>query len=152
MSNFFIGMRSTRVLNLDRLIWAGLRAIVLVVSCLAGTVCNAPMSVANALPSTTPNSPSAALTVTLQGSVGGGMASRAVDVDVDGNLAWLGTGLGLTVLDLSDAASPAPIARLDLPGMPYDIVRQGDRAYVALHEAGLAVLDLADPRRPRLTG
>jgi len=84
--------------------------------------------------------------VELVGHIGG--VTEAVFVQ--GNYAYIGEGPGLTILDISNPASPTVVGKT--PPLP-DIVRgvyvSGSYAYVAVDEAGLQVVDVSNPRRPR---
>jgi hypothetical protein len=52
------------------------------------------------------------------GGIGGSLAGLAVN----GTVAYIGEGSSLTVLDISDTAHPARVARLPLATLPADMV------------------------------
>jgi len=54
----------------------------------------------------------------------------------------------LSILDYSDAASPAVLGELTLPGTPRDVVVEGSRAYFAIAFDGVVVVDVSDPAHP----
>ncbi len=56
---------------------------------------------------------------------------------------------GLEILDISDPAAIVPVSRLS--GMGWEgMARSGDRLYVASRTEGVVVVDIADPRAPRV--
>lgn len=87
----------------------------------------------------------AAENVELVGQFGG-----AIDaVDVQGDFAYVGEGLRLTILDISNPAQPVAVGQSSpLLGAVLDIVVAGDYAYIAAGKAGLLIVDVADPTNP----
>ena len=83
------------------------------------------------------------------GQIGGAMSFA---LDVAGRYAYLGQGLDLLALDVSNPMSPTRVARLKLPHAARDIAVSGDFVLVAAHEAGLLVVDGADPVEMRVVG
>ena len=79
------------------------------------------------------------------GQVGG----PTQDVAVQGNYAYVGVGLRLVVLDISN---PAALRELGLtapfPHFVSDVVVSGTRAYVAAGGSRLRVVDISNPARP----
>ncbi len=70
-------------------------------------------------------------------------------VDVQGDYAYVGTGLRLIVLDVSDPANPTEAgSTTPFPYVVEDIVVSGTLAYVAAGGAGLCVVDVSDPADP----
>ncbi|NIM18756.1 MAG: T9SS type A sorting domain-containing protein [Candidatus Latescibacteria bacterium] len=66
-----------------------------------------------------------------------------------GDVAYFGDGVVLNIMDFSDPAAPVLLARLELPGLEiHDLCVVGFHAYVANHEAGLRVIDVAQPSEP----
>lgn len=54
--------------------------------------------------------------------------------------------------DISDPTMPREIGRIDGLGNPWQLVADGDRAYVADNAQGLVVLDIGDPAAPTVVG
>jgi hypothetical protein len=88
----------------------------------------------------------------------GGLAHH---VEIDGNRAyvlvdrsavshrwWLG-GARLAIVDISEPRLPQLVGDLDIAGEPSGLLVDGTRVYVAGH-AGLEVIDISDPVRPRM--
>jgi len=74
-------------------------------------------------------------------------------VAVQGNYAYVGIGLRLTVLDISDPANPRELgATAPFPYFVQGIAVSGTRAYVAAGGAGLRIVDISDPARPSELG
>jgi hypothetical protein len=84
----------------------------------------------------------------------------AESIQVIGPRAYLGTNLGLVILDLSNPAKPAVLGSY-AHAEPYsisDIKVTADRAYMTFANwgssdyGGMDVVDISDPARPRLVG
>lgn len=74
----------------------------------------------------------------------------ALAVTCSGHLVFVGTAKsGLHIRDLADPANPRPLAQLPLPGIVQHITIHGPLALVATN-AGLAIVDVRNPRRPLL--
>jgi parallel beta-helix repeat protein len=74
-------------------------------------------------------------------------------VDVQGHYAYVGVGLRLVVLDVSDPAAPTEVGcTTPFPYFVEDIVVSGTLAYVAAGGAGLRVVDVSDPAHPTELG
>jgi hypothetical protein len=73
-------------------------------------------------------------------------------VTAQGEMAVLGSGLWLKVLDIVDPAAPALLGELLLPGVVRDVALQDSLAYVAADRAGLLIVDLHNPSSPVLRG
>lgn len=71
-----------------------------------------------------------------------------VDCDVSRNLAFVGIGGSVIVLDISDPASPQELGTLSTVGLIRDFSCVGDYLYVADWDFGLRVLSIADPSNP----
>jgi hypothetical protein len=84
------------------------------------------------------------------GHIGG--VTRAVAVQ--GNYAYIGEGPRLTILDISDPASPTVVGKMDpLPDIVRGVAVAGDYAYVADgYYGGLRVVDVSDPSNPTEAG
>jgi hypothetical protein len=72
-------------------------------------------------------------------------------VNVKGAFAYIWWGGALRVVDLSAAATPVVRANYPLPAAGNQAQMIGNVAYV-LSMAGLTILDLTDPLKPRLLG
>lgn len=87
--------------------------------------------------------------VELVSQVGG--SSRAVFVR--GNIAYVGLGSSLHLVDVSSPGSPVLFGKVTLPGLVEDIfVSASLHAYVANGKFGLRIVDVSDPRSPREIG
>lgn len=74
-------------------------------------------------------------------------------VAIEGNTAYVGKGLRINVLDVSDPANPLLIGMSDtFPDVILDIAIEGDTAFVAAGNAGLQIVDIADPAKPKWIG
>jgi len=93
---------------------------------------------------------------------GGGLVLQLVEqfggevnaIAAAGHLAYVGVGPRLVVLDAGDPDAPHLVGRSEvLPGVVADLDAAGDYAFVLLDSvAGLQVLDVADPARPKVVG
>lgn len=78
---------------------------------------------------------------------------RARGIAVQGELAYIGVGPRLVVLDVANPLSPSVVGESALlRGEPYRIVVQGRYAYLAAGAGGLLVVDVVDPGNPREVG
>jgi hypothetical protein len=69
-------------------------------------------------------------------------------VDVSGERAYVGNGMGFLVLDVSNPAEPTLLGKTLLPGEIWDVAVAGEFAFAACADAGLQILDVSDPTRP----
>ena len=82
------------------------------------------------------------------GHIGGSTEAVAVQ----GDYAYIGEGPRLTILDISDPASPTVVGKtLPLPGIVQGVAIAGDYAYVA-GGGGLVVVDVSNPANPTEVG
>ena len=66
-------------------------------------------------------------------------------VAVQGNTVYIGKGLRINVLDVSDPANPLLMGMSDtFSDMILDIAIEGNTAFVAAGKAGLQIVDIAD--------
>ncbi len=77
-------------------------------------------------------------------------------VDLKGPIAYLASsGNGrksfLQTLDLRTPSNPALLASLELPGEALDVSVAASHAFVCLGPDGMAIVDVSDPRAPRIT-
>ncbi len=83
----------------------------------------------------------------------GHMGGFSVAVFVQGNYAYIGEGLRLTILDISNPATPNVIGKTaPLAGLIWDIYVSGSIAYVASGSGGLQVIDISSPTAPTRVG
>ncbi|MEW5878748.1 MAG: hypothetical protein AB1751_11865 [Acidobacteriota bacterium] len=73
----------------------------------------------------------------------------AYAVVVSGNLAYLGSGTNLVILDLTDPRSPRPLASLDVGSFVFGLAVSGAYVFVAAGQVGLRIVDASDPTAPR---
>jgi hypothetical protein len=70
-------------------------------------------------------------------------------IDVDGNHAYVGVGLRIEVLDITDRTKPYAIGATSiLDGFVTDVQMVSDRLFVTLDKGGLSVIDISDPTQP----
>jgi len=70
-------------------------------------------------------------------------------VAVQGNYAYVGVGLRLVVLDISNPAALREVGlTAPFPHFVSDVAVSGTRAYVAAGGSGLRVVDISNPARP----
>jgi len=70
---------------------------------------------------------------------------------VVGSRGYATIGARFVVLDLADPRQPNPVGKSEpLPDVANDIAVAGDHAFVALMSGGVAIVDIAEPRRPAL--
>ena len=69
-------------------------------------------------------------------------------VFVEGDYAYIGNGAVMTILDISDPASPVQVGEIETPGVVRDIHVSHHHAFVADGQASLRVIDVRDPSRP----
>lgn len=83
----------------------------------------------------------------------GQFASAALAVYAQGDLAYLGLGARLAVLDVSDPAQPGLLGQtVPLPDFVQDVSVSQGYAYLAAGWGGLIVVDVRDPARPAAVG
>jgi len=83
------------------------------------------------------------------GHIGGSTYS----VFVQGNYAYIGQGPHLTILDISNQASPSVVGKTaPFPDIVQDIYVSGDYAYVTSLYSGLRVVDISVPSNPTEVG
>ena len=80
------------------------------------------------------------------------IAAPASIVHADGSVAVLANGNTLTLLDISVPDAPDRRGTLTLTDQVWDLVVDGDRAYVANGFVGLVVVDLSDSDTPVVLG
>jgi hypothetical protein len=62
--------------------------------------------------------------------------------------AYVGSGYALVILNVSAPSRPWHVGSLPLPGVVRGITIEGSYAYIAAGEAGLRIVDIADPAAP----
>lgn len=87
-------------------------------------------------------------TFTLVGSIAG----SADLVEVAGSTAYIAGGKTLTLVDVSDPASPKRAGAYTFPELIWGVTVSGSTAYVAADTYGLAILDATNPASPVLRG
>ena len=74
-------------------------------------------------------------------------------VAVEGNTVYVGKGLRINVLDVSDPVNPLLMGMSDtFSDMILDIAIEGNTAFVAAGKAGLQIVDVTHPAEPKLIG
>jgi hypothetical protein len=71
-------------------------------------------------------------------------------VAIGGTYAYLGTNVGITVVDIADPAAPVIVAQMDLPTNVSSLGAFGDRLLASGNE--VVLFDVRDPARPRREG
>eukprot|EP01064_Diplonema_japonicum_P039566 TRINITY_DN9957_c0_g1_i1.p1 TRINITY_DN9957_c0_g1~~TRINITY_DN9957_c0_g1_i1.p1 ORF type:complete len:386 (+),score=76.18 TRINITY_DN9957_c0_g1_i1:44-1201(+) len=94
-------------------------------------------------------------TAKMVGSLGGAkghLRGLSWGVAVQHDLAYVADwGHGLTIVNVTNTASPVLVAELETPGNPSDVSVVGGYAYVAELD-GMCVVDVHDPANPRVVG
>ena len=80
------------------------------------------------------------------------LETTAYDVAIDSSTAYLASSEGLTVVDIDPQFPPRVIGRQSLPGRSRAIALGDHLAYLVSPEAGLWIVDVADPKQPRVIG
>jgi len=95
-----------------------------------------------------------ALLTVLPAPVAIGSWTQAVDnVTLGNGLAWLARGeAGVSVLNVTDPASPSLLGNYDTPGLAVAVRLAGNLACVADRFGGLKILSVANPASPVLLG
>lgn len=76
--------------------------------------------------------------------------SAAVGLCLEEGLLLFGDGPDLVAVDVTEPAAPRILGRTAMPSAVTDVAFSGGCAYVATASDGLRVVDLSDPRSPRL--
>ena len=72
----------------------------------------------------------------------------AVAVDIQRNLAFLGVGGGVYVVDISNPSQPIKLSEIRTRGVVYALTYNNNRLYIACCEAGLEIWELTNPNSP----
>ncbi len=76
-------------------------------------------------------------------------------LDVEGSVAYLGSGAGLLTLDVSNPADPTRLGAVGLPAVVRGVDESGGHTYVTVsvgYDGSLQVLDTSDPTEPQPLG
>jgi hypothetical protein len=73
-------------------------------------------------------------------------------IRVDGGRAYVAAGNTLTILDISNPATPRRTGAYDFPDRIWGFSVAGARAYVACDLYGIGILDVSNPVKPTLSG
>ena len=73
-------------------------------------------------------------------------------VAVDGNTAYIGAGVYLWILDITNKSAPAFLGSVQLPDIVRGIAVSGGFAYIADYYSGLRVVDVSNPAFPDEVG
>ncbi len=90
------------------------------------------------IPSPTPDP------LNILGAIGG----NARAVAIQGDLAFVGEGPNLDVIQITDPSNPAILSRVHLPDLIQRIAVSGSMVYVAAYGAGLQIVDVSNPAAP----
>ena len=80
------------------------------------------------------------------------LETAAHDVAMDSSIAYLASSEGLTVVNIDPQFPPRVIGRQSLPGRGQAIALGDHLAYLIRPEAGLWIVNVADPKQPRVVG
>jgi hypothetical protein len=69
-------------------------------------------------------------------------------VEVRGNIAYVGLGTRLGVVDLADPTKPTLLRAIELHGIVHGLALQGNDLYCAQGSGGMSVFDVSDPVDP----
>jgi len=73
-------------------------------------------------------------------------------VDVVNNIAYIGNGSALEILDISNPANPVKLGQVVTPSVVSGIKVSGNYAYVADESDGLRIIDVSNPTNPQEVG
>jgi len=79
----------------------------------------------------------------------GRMGGVTYDAAVDGDYAYIGQGMDLVVLNISDVSNPSEVGRITTPSLIVSIEVSGDYAYIA-DSSGLVIVNITDPEEPAI--
>ncbi|WP_298933580.1 hypothetical protein [uncultured Ramlibacter sp.] len=80
-------------------------------------------------------------------------SGQALGVTVSGSYAYVADGFnGLTIIDISNPASPTLVGTYDTSGYALGVAVSGSYAYVADEGAGLRIINISNPASPTLVG
>lgn len=83
------------------------------------------------------------------GSVGG----ASDGLTMQGNIAYLGEGTSVSILDVSDVARPQKLANLTFPSLVWDMDIEGSLLFVANGKTGgVQIVDVTTPATPHIVG
>lgn len=71
---------------------------------------------------------------------------------VDGNYAYIQQGSSLTILNITNQATPTFMSNIRLPGAARAVAVSGNRAFIANSDMGLVVIDISDKANPKICG
>jgi hypothetical protein len=74
----------------------------------------------------------------------------ALDLVVDGNLAYVGTDVGVTIVNIANPASPQVVGQIALGGQIMGLALKGSHLYLANRSKDLQVVDVSNPSAPVL--
>ncbi len=79
----------------------------------------------------------------------GQLGGFTITVAWQNNIAYVGIGLRLYILDVSTPSTPILIGKTGiLPGVVFEVIVSGTYAYVANGDAGFYIFDVSDPTNP----
>lgn len=78
--------------------------------------------------------------------------AKAVAADESRKLAFLGSGGGIYILDVSDPSAPRKLFGIVTPGMVNDLFYNDGTLFVADGESGLRIIDVSTPSSPTEIG
>src|SRR5262245_8194986 len=76
------------------------------------------------------------------------LAAMAHDILVEGDLAYVATDTGLTILDVSDPANPTVLGSALAPDVCQGLAKKGSYIYLAAATGGMQVIDVSKPDAP----
>lgn len=77
------------------------------------------------------------------------LLQRTYNLRYHGGLGYLGTTVGLRIVNLRNPAKPKPLGTLVIPGSIQGLAVSGTTAYVAAGPHGVILADVSNPRRPK---
>lgn len=86
---------------------------------------------------------------TMLGRWAEGVSSNVV---VKNNLAFIGNGTSITVLDISDSNNPIKMSEIILPDVVFDLDMNGNYIYAAMGVKGLAIVDAGNINDLKMVG
>jgi hypothetical protein len=74
----------------------------------------------------------------------------ALDLVVDGDVAYVGTDVGVTIVNVADPAHPQVVGQISLGGQVMGLALKGSHLYVANRSKDLQVINVSNPSAPVL--
>ena len=82
--------------------------------------------------------------------IGSAFWARIIDIEVRQPYAYAVQPYGLVTFDITDPSAPVELSRFRIPGGATSVALYGDYVLVTSYYGGLSVIDVTDPRAPKV--